>query len=753
MELLAPCSSKETFYAALNAGADAIYLGGKNYSARAYAENFSYEDIKECIISAHAINVKIHIAVNTLLFADEIEDCINECVKYIELGVDALIIQDLGLIYRLHMMYPDFPIHASTQLNVHNLNEAKMLKELGVKRIVMARETNIKDIKEIIDKTHLEVEVFVHGALCVSGSGQCLMSSFIGNRSGNRGKCAQPCRLEGKIVSENGEAIKDQYPLSMKDLCALDYLDYLEKIGVSSIKIEGRMKNKEYIFHTVRTYRKALDKVLNDIDREKKVLKTVFNRGYTKGFIFDEKNNRTLNQKSSSHIGVVLGKVKKLGKHSFFIVLNEDLSLHDGLRDINIQDGFLLTHFKFKGNDVHFAKKGDYVEIISPIKNIKVDDIIVKTRSKELENVVEENLKKKRKLDINAFFTAKENQEMTLTLYENDVFYSFSSKIKLEKSKTVFTSSDDLKERLNKSDIYPYNLKTIDFDIEPGLFYPLKELNELRKNAFKGFYELKLEMNHQSYQLCSIKNNIKKLPLESKEIVSVEKEEQLFEVLKYPFETIYLPYSLFVKYRDSDSRLKLMNKRMGKDFLETENSLSPYISKKGEILSPYANITNHFALACALNNNYKNVILSYELSFEDALKIKQNFKNIYEKDLNVYFPIYGHIDYMLIKSCPIATGYKKEPKCGLCRKNDYYYVDRLGVKYPLKTDEECFIRVLSPKPLSLIAKKNVINADFIPYFAFTIENKETTKSVLEAYFSDEAETYAYFEGHFYKSPL
>lgn len=751
MELLAPCSSKETFFAALNAGADAIYLGGKQFSARAYAENFTIEDIKECIDIAHAVNVEVHITVNTLLFEEEFEECFKMCEEYIALGVDALIIQDLGLISKIHRCYPNFPIHASTQLNVHNVSEALMLKKLGVTRIVMARESSLEDIKEIIKKTHLEIEVFAHGALCVSCSGQCLMSSFIGNRSGNRGRCAQPCRLEGKIVTSEGKIISDNYPLSMKDLCTIENLPLFEQIGITSLKIEGRMKNQEYIYHTVKAYRDVLDGKKFDGEVEAK-LKTAFNREYTKGFILNETGNKTLNQKTSSHIGLEIGKVTKITKNSFFLVLKEDLSLHDGLRDLTLAKGFLLTHFKFKGFDVHYAKKGSYIEIISPIKGIKINDIIVKTKSKVLEDETKIGINTLRKIPLNGYFFARENNFMSFTLSENDLSYTAYSMLNLEKSKNAFSIKEDLLLRLSKTDKYPFILENVDFDIEPGLFYPIKELNELRRNAYEGFYNLKIESAHQK----NIKVNEKEINLKDNEtineIATIENENQLKVVLEYPFTYIFVPENLYTKYHEQDSRIHLHLKRMGKDNIEEKLSLAPYLSSCSSFLSPYGNITNHEALLTLLRNNYLGVILSYELNLDNALKLKNKFSEIYQIKPNLFYPIYGHIDYMLLKSCPIATGSKKEIKCGLCHKNKYFYVDRKDVKYPLLTTSDCYIKVLSPLPLSLISKKKIIKQNFIPYFNFTLENSEQVKNVLEAYFNDDIELYDYFEGHFYKSP-
>ncbi len=751
MELLAPCSSKETFFAALNAGADAIYLGGKQFSARAYAENFTLEDIKECIDIAHAVNVKVHIAVNTLLFEDEFDECFKMCEEYISSGADALIIQDLGLINKIHSCYPNYPIHASTQLNVHNVSEAMMLKKLGVTRIVMAREATLLDIKEIIKKTHLEIEVFAHGALCVSCSGQCLMSSFIGNRSGNRGRCAQPCRLEGKIISSEGKVAASNYPLSMKDLCTIENLSLFQQMGIASLKIEGRMKNQEYIYHTVKAYRDVLDGKKFDAELDAK-LKTSFNREYTKGFILNEIGSRTLNQKTSSHIGLEIGKVTKITKNSFFMVLKEDLSLHDGLRDLNLEKGFLLTHFKFKGFDVHFAKKGSYVEIISPIKGIKINDIIVKTKSKVLEEETKNSLNSIRRIPLNGYFYAKENDFMSFTLYENDLSYTAYSTIKLEKSKSAFVSREDIFSRLSKTDKYPFILANADFDIEPGLFYPIKELNELRRIAYEEFYKLKIESAHQKFANIQEKELNINQNNSINEVVTVENEEQLKVVLTYPFSYIFVPENLYTKYHDQDLRIHLHLKRMGKDNLEDKLSLTPYLSNCASFLSPYGNITNSKALAAVLKNDYLGVILSYELSLENALKLKNSFINKYKINPNLFYPIYGHIDYMLLKSCPIATGFKKDTKCGLCHKDNYFYVDRKEVKYPLITTQDCFIRVLSPLPLSLISKKKTIKQNFIPYFNFTIENSEQIKNVLEAYFNDEYEMYESFEGHFYKSP-
>ena len=246
MELLSPAGNYLSALCAFNAGADAIYLGGKAFSARMSADNFDDEEMKKIIAYAHLLNKKVFVTMNTLIYQDEF----NKAVKYAEFlhqnNVDGLIIQDLGLAFYLHQVYPNLILHASTQLNCHNIDQANALKKIGFKRIVLAREAPLSLIKEV-KAIGLEVEVFIHGALCVSFSGNCLMSSFIGDRSGNRGRCAQPCRMKYSLMKEN-EEITSSYMISTKDLNTLQYIDELKKENVDSLKIEGRLKQLEYVY-------------------------------------------------------------------------------------------------------------------------------------------------------------------------------------------------------------------------------------------------------------------------------------------------------------------------------------------------------------------------------------------------------------------------------------------------------------------------------------------------------------------------
>lgn len=277
-ELLAPAGSEEALYAAVEGGADAVYLSGKLYGARAYAHNFDNESLQKAVLYCHLHGVKVYVAVNILLYDRELSDALSFCGELYRMGVDALICADLGLIRLLRTYLPDMEIHASTQMGIHNLAGANLAAEWGIRRVVLAREMSLREIRFVTEACRTEVEVFVHGALCVCHSGQCLFSSLVGARSGNRGQCAQPCRLP-----YNGAR---NYPLSLRDLSAAAHVRELLDSGVSSLKIEGRMKSPAYVYHVCRVYRTLLDEARNATPEEEKLLAAAFCRGgFTDGYL------------------------------------------------------------------------------------------------------------------------------------------------------------------------------------------------------------------------------------------------------------------------------------------------------------------------------------------------------------------------------------------------------------------------------------------------------------------------------------
>ena len=309
-ELLSPAGSMEALYAAIEGGADAIYIGGMKFGARAFSKNFTLDEIEYATGYAHMYGVKLYVAVNTLIYDNETTEFLDYVKRLHKIGVDAFIMQDIGMIDLVRKTLPNAEIHVSTQAHIHNLDGVKLLEKLGIKRTVLARETSIEEIEYIKKNSNIDLEIFIAGALCISYSGNCLMSSLIGGRSGNRGMCAGSCRLPYDLVDEKGKVInKDKYILSTKDLNTLEYLGRLIDLGVTSFKIEGRMKSPEYVYIVTKLYRHAIDTYLETghVDIDKKLLSDltkVFQRGFTKGFIFNEDNNNFINNKRPNHQGV-----------------------------------------------------------------------------------------------------------------------------------------------------------------------------------------------------------------------------------------------------------------------------------------------------------------------------------------------------------------------------------------------------------------------------------------------------------------
>ena len=297
MEILAPAGSMEALFAAVQSGADSVYIGGTEFSARKSASNFNLNEIQEALRYCHIRGVKLHVAANILIKEKEKQDFLEYIGKLNEIGVDAVIIQDIGMAWKVRQMYPDLPLHASTQMTVTNISGALKLQEMGFSRVVLARELSRSAIKKICENIDIETEVFAHGALCMCYSGQCLLSSIIGGRSGNRGMCAQPCRLPYQLDGKTG------YFLSPKDLSMIDYISELSQMGVTSLKIEGRLKRKEYVAQVTKIYKKYAENRKEVLKSDRQELLDAFNRsGFTSGYFEDKKGIDMMSAENPSNI-------------------------------------------------------------------------------------------------------------------------------------------------------------------------------------------------------------------------------------------------------------------------------------------------------------------------------------------------------------------------------------------------------------------------------------------------------------------
>ena len=371
VELLSPAGNFECMVSAVQAGCNAVYLSGKSFGARSFAGNFDNEELIKAVEYCHLHKVKVYVTLNTIVLESEF-NALDEYLNFLNSNnIDAVIVQDLGVIRFIKKNYPDIEVHASTQMNIFNENGAKTLKNLGVSRVVLAREVSLEDASKI--SNILETEIFIHGALCFSSSGNCLMSSVIGRRSGNRGKCAQPCRKLYSIYEDNNLILENKSILSMKDLMTLEHIDEIIESGVSSLKIEGRMKSPEYVYTVTKAYREIIDEYYkhHKYNISKNTLNNIlvtFNRSFTKGYLFNEDNSQVVNKEYVNHRGIEIGKVINSSKEYIEIKLSCDVNLHDGLRVLSKEEvGIYLTSIYLNNNNVKNASKNQVIKVF--IKN------------------------------------------------------------------------------------------------------------------------------------------------------------------------------------------------------------------------------------------------------------------------------------------------------------------------------------------------------------------------------------------------
>ncbi|MBQ3725756.1 MAG: U32 family peptidase, partial [Selenomonadaceae bacterium] len=381
VELLAPAGSFEALRAAVEAGADAVYLAGEKFGARAYAENFAGEQLLKAVEFAHLRGVAVHVTVNTII-ADEERDEFAAYIKFLRrANVDALLVQDLGAAALAKELAPEIPLHASTQMTIHNSEGVRVLARLGFTRAVLSRELTLREIEKICRDSPIETEIFIHGALCVCWSGQCLMSSLIGGRSGNRGRCAQPCRLPYELVDAGGKNLLNgagKFLLSPKDLNTLELLPRLIQTGVTSLKIEGRMKRPEYVATVVKVYRDALDKNFST-DEDRRKLAQIFNRDFTTAYLEKNPGKNLISDMRPNNRGVLIGRVVEVARDKITLKFSEKISAGDQV-EIWVKVGGRVT---FTVED--FEMRGELCTIKIPsTRGVRVHDRAFKIFDAEL---------------------------------------------------------------------------------------------------------------------------------------------------------------------------------------------------------------------------------------------------------------------------------------------------------------------------------------------------------------------------------
>ena len=651
VELLAPAGDFSCLKAAIEAGCDAVYIGGKLFGARAFSSNFTDDEIIKAINYAHLFGVKVYVTTNTLIYDKEVERFLEYILFLHKNNVDAVIIQDLGMLDLVRQTFPNLEVHASTQMHIHNLDGASFMEKLGVKRVVLARETSISKIKEIKEKTNIDIEIFIHGALCVSYSGQCLMSSLIGNRSGNRGTCAGSCRQSYSIVDENNNIIlNNKYPLSMKDLCSLENLKTLLDIGVTSLKIEGRMKSSSYVYTVVKLYRLAIDSYYknNNIyidEKELYNLKKIFNREFTKGFLFDEENNKVINMKRPNHQGVEIGKVINYKNNVATIKLNDEININDGLRIVGKKDiGVNVNNFYINSKLVKTAKKGDIITIKVNDKVEKDDKVLLTLDSKlneEINNIISSN---QRKVLVKAKFIAKEDKQITfeLTDFINKVVVISENKVTKALNKPI--TKEEIKEKLNKIKDTVYKYESLDIEIDDNIFIPLNIINDLKRKAFE-------ELNNKRlykipYKRCEYKRNVKSYPKEKLLNILIFKDENI-DPLKKKYDYIYSSNNIDNTILLLPRVIDKYKENYNKDVLAGD--IGYFNKHKVCITDTSFNVVNSYTVAFLHSLGAKRVTLSYELTKKQIEILINAYEERYKAHPNLELVVEGYEEVMISK--------------------------------------------------------------------------------------------------------
>lgn len=649
-ELLAPAGNMECLKQAIFSGADAVYVGCKKFGARKFASNFTNDEIIEAIKLCHLYGVKIYATMNTLVKNDEVDSFLNQAEFLHKNGIDAILIQDFGMLCLVLEKYPNLEVHASTQANTSSKETAELFYKLGVKRVVFSREMSLEEINSI--DVPIEKEVFVHGALCICYSGCCLMSSQIGHRSGNLGECAGSCRLpytlkhNGKILANN------KYLLSTKELNTSTNFKELLESNISCFKIEGRMKSPEYVGFITRFYRNLIDNYeQTNIKKANSELKTIFNRGFTTGHLFNCTEEELMNTKSPNHIGLQIGKVIEVTKDKIKMQLDKPLNQQDGIRFLNSNKG-LIVNYLYNKNKKLVNTATDICYIDNKI-GLTENDIVCKTIDYNLNKSLKEL--PSRKIPVTITVEAHINKNLSIELIDDQ-----NNKISLqgnivEKARTEAITQERIKQQASKLGNTPFECKNVHLKCDEEIFISIKELNDIRRSAVE-----KLIKKRQNCKVKFESKNVefKKLQTEkmSPGIVAIVKtEEQLLTCLSNNIERIYTEVKpLYEKYKCKQT-VFYKSKRCQlelKDNVYNSSLVSDYFdfSKYEELSGDYGlNVYNIYTAYYLHKLGIQAVTLSVELSQLEIEQFIRLYESTFKEKSTFQMLCYGTVENMIIK--------------------------------------------------------------------------------------------------------
>lgn len=751
-ELLAPAGSFESLRAAVTAGADAVYVGGTRFGARAYADNLTEEELLAAIDYCHLRGCRLYLTVNTLLKDDEMDLLYDYLKPYYEKGLDAVIVQDPGVILYIQEAFPELEIHASTQMTICGTKGVRLLESLGVSRVVTSRELSLEEIREIRKETSLEIESFVHGALCYCYSGQCLYSSLIGGRSGNRGRCAQPCRLPYQAGKSEG------YLLSPKDICTLEILPEILQAGVFSLKIEGRMKRPEYTAGVVRIYRKYLDEALEHGKKNYRVseedmreLMALYNRGgFTTGYYEMHNGRQMMSLKRANHFGTEAAKVVSVQKGILTLSALEELHKGDVLEKATITQD---------------VKKGSTFRLkLTPAESRRISAGMIFHRTKDevlISELDRDYLQKERKGKINGKLMISSGQPVILSVTMEKTAVSVKGVIP-QPSCNQPLQPERVKRQIEKTGNTPFVFDRLKIEMEDGLFLPLQSINELRREAMERMEEKILSAGRRK----SPGNNLIR-PVKSERdwkghrlYASVETVQQMEPLLKISQITgIYLDSTCLPvplkRYqaeewvdrcrREGKSCYYIMPyifRKSVRELYEHQESLEALMLFDGIIFKNYEEFffLREHKIQCDLIPDHN--VYTYNRYAKEFWRMQGIERNTAPLELNnrelakrgcadSEILVYGYLPMMVSAQCV------RNNTSGCTKKSGLLYLkDRKGKKFPVKNHcEFCYNMIYNQVPLVLLDNKKELD-ELKPYgirLSFTMEPPEQVKRIAEVF--------------------
>ena len=721
-ELLAPAGNIEAFKAAIANGCDAIYLGMQKFGARAYSDNFDIDMLKSAVEYAHLRDVKVYVTMNTIVFEDEIADMKEQAHQLNDIGIDGIIVQDLAVFKYVAENFEDMEVHCSTQMGIDDAEGTLLCKELGSDRVVLARETPIEKVKEIKRIAQIPIEIFVHGALCVSYSGNCLMSGLIGYRSGNRGRCVGSCRKQYEMFDvTTGESLGTSYILSTKDLNTIEHIDELKEID--SLKIEGRMKEPVYVANVISKYRAAIDGCSGATDYDD--LTKTFNRTYTDGHLFGEDPRDITNISRPNNFGYEIGKITGAYRGMYEITLDKRLNQNDIIRIDHNDEDVNLSVVKL------YDRKGDLINGADDVCYIKVKeklsagDIVYKTKDylyyKELESALDGEF---RRFPLDFKVYAYPDAKLVIDAEGFGHQYLYESEEVLGEAINNPTTKEQVVKQLSRLNDTVFELGQVEFE-EYNAFIPAKLLNSARREIVEKLYDMKLDSKQNRAKEPAMKEPITFEQVKPYLTASVTTQAQYEACKRCGIEEVYFDNIVRrnqVKYEPRESELLIG----GYGGIYAYRDSNPFVTDYS------LNVVNASSCYQLHKLGAKRITLSYELNKK---QISDMLDAYYEE--NGGYPalemiVYGRAPLLFTKYCPL----KKMGQCGLCKKHKYEIEDEYG-HFPIlahedRANDNCAVTILNGKVLNLLDEMPEIEGVEAFRLNFTTETPDEVVRVIKA---------------------